>query len=182
MGQYPVVLPDRRSGFIAVVDLEATVASLTPRLLAYALARTGCRGMAEDVAQDALMVLVRRWRTSGPPESPDAYAFAIARRRAGRAVVRRALLAPLDVLRDAVHAAPDAEQAYAGRGELILVRAALRRLPRLDREALMLRAGGELPLEAIARVMRTSPAAVKMRIMRARRRLAALLAEPVHGR
>jgi len=68
------------------VDLESTVASLMPRLLAYALARTGCRAMAEDVAQDALTVLVRRWRTSGPPESPDAYAFAIARRRAGRAV------------------------------------------------------------------------------------------------
>jgi DNA-directed RNA polymerase specialized sigma24 family protein len=55
-------------------------------------------------------------------------------------------------------------------------------LPRLDREALLLRAAGELTLEAIARVMRTSPAAVKMRIMGARRRLAALLAEPVHGR
>jgi predicted RNA polymerase sigma factor len=75
--------------------------------------------MAEDVAQDALTVLVRRWRTSGPPESPDAYAFAIARRRAGRAVVRHALLAPLGVLRDAGHAGPNAEQAYAGRAELI---------------------------------------------------------------
>jgi RNA polymerase sigma-70 factor (ECF subfamily) len=164
------------------VDLEATVASLTPRLLAYALARTGCRGMAEDVAQDALTALVRRWRASGPPESPDAYAFAIARRRARRAVVRRALLAPVEVLRDAVHGAPDAEQAYAGRAALIEVRAGLRRLPRLDREALILRAAGDLPFEAIARVMRTSPAAIKMRIVRARRRLAALLAEPVHGR
>ena len=164
------------------MDLEATVAVLAPRLLAYALARTGCRGMAEDVAQDALTALVRRWRDSGPPESPDAYAFAIARRRAGRAVMRRALLAPIDLLRDAVDGAPDAEQAYAGRAGLIAVRAALRRLTRLDREALILRAAGDLPLEAIARVMRTSPSAVKMRIMRARRRLAALLAEPVHGR
>jgi len=32
---------------------------------------------------------------------------------------RRALLAPLGVLRDAVHAGPNAEQAYAGRAELI---------------------------------------------------------------
>jgi RNA polymerase sigma-70 factor (ECF subfamily) len=132
--------------------------------------------------RDALTALVPRWRASGPPESPDAYAFAIARRRAGRALVRRALLAPVDVLRDAVHGGPDAEQADAGRAALIAVRAALRRLPRLDREALILRADGDLPLEAIARVMRTSPAAVKMRILRARRRLAALLAEPVHGR
>jgi RNA polymerase sigma-70 factor (ECF subfamily) len=182
MRQHPVVLPAVRSGFVADVDLEAMVALLTPRLLAYAYARTGCRRTAEDVAQDALTALVRRWRTSGPPDSPDAYAFAIARRRAGRAVVRRALLAPLDVLHDAVDGAPDVEQTYAGRAELIVVRAALRRLPRLDREALVLRAAGELPLEAIARVMRSSPAAVKMRIMRARRRLAALLAEPVHGR
>ena len=87
------------------------MALLTRGCWAYALARTGCRGMAEDVAQDALTALVPRWHTSGPPESPDAYAFAIARRRAGRALVRRALLAPVDVLRDAVHGAPDAEQA-----------------------------------------------------------------------
>ncbi len=78
------------------MDLEAVATALAPRLIGYVLARTGCRGTAEDIAQDALTALVRRWRQIGPPESPDAFAFAIARRRAGRAVARRALLAPID--------------------------------------------------------------------------------------
>lgn len=70
---------------------------LAPRLIAYALARTGCRATAEDIAQDALTALVRRWRSAGPPESPDAYTFTIAKRRTGRAIARRALMAPLRV-------------------------------------------------------------------------------------
>jgi DNA-directed RNA polymerase specialized sigma24 family protein len=41
------------------VDLEAAAAALASRLLAYALARTGCRATAEDIAQDALTALVR---------------------------------------------------------------------------------------------------------------------------
>ena len=62
------------------------------------------------------------------------------------------------------------------------VRKALRALPRCDREALLLRAIGELPFDAIARVLRSTPAAVRMRISRAHRRLAALVPEHVDGR
>ena len=66
------MLPNRLSGFLPSVELEAVAAALAPRLIAYALARTGCRATAEDIAQDALTALVRRWRSGGPPESPDA--------------------------------------------------------------------------------------------------------------
>jgi len=48
------LLPIVRPGFFTHVDLEARAAALAPRLLAYALARTGCRATAEDIAQDAL--------------------------------------------------------------------------------------------------------------------------------
>jgi len=168
--------------FITDVDLDAAVAALAPRLLGYALARTGCRSTAEDVAQDALIALVRRWRAAGPPDSPDAFAFAIARRRAGRAVARRALTAPLDALRGVARDDPGVVERYADRREMDAVRRALRALPRRDREALLLRAIGELPFDAIARVMHSTPAAVKMRISRARRRLAALVPEHVDGR
>ena len=89
------------AGFIDIVDLEAVVTALAPRLIGYVFARTGCHGIAEDIAQDALTALVRRWRQQlGPPESPDAFAFAIGRRRAGRALARRALMAPIDALRN----------------------------------------------------------------------------------
>jgi RNA polymerase sigma-70 factor (ECF subfamily) len=70
----------------------------------------------------------------------------------------------------------------AARTELAVVRAALRTLPANDREALLLRLAGELSVDQIATVMHTTPAAVKMRMSRARRRLAALLSERSDGR
>jgi uncharacterized protein (TIGR03435 family) len=42
------------------VDLEAVATALAPRLIGYVLARTGCRGTAEDIAQDALSNVVGR--------------------------------------------------------------------------------------------------------------------------
>jgi RNA polymerase sigma factor (sigma-70 family) len=176
------VLPNSLSGFIAGVELEDVATALAPRLIAYALARTGCRATAEDIAQDALVALVRRWQQAGPPESPDAFVFAIAKRRAGRAIVRRALTAPLDALRGVARHEPGIDQAYDDRMEVAIVLAALRTLPRADREALLLRIVGELPFADIAVLMNTSPAAIKMRISRARRRLADLLPERSHGR
>jgi RNA polymerase sigma-70 factor, ECF subfamily len=164
------------------MELEAVAAGLAPRLIAYALARTACRATAEDIAQDALTALVRRWRSAGPPESPDAYAFTIARRRTGRAIARRALMAPIDALWNAARPEPSLEQAYADRAELTAVLAALRRLRRADRETMLLRVVGELPFEDIAAITHSTPTAVRMRISRARRRLAALLLEHGHGR
>jgi len=165
-----------------VADLEETAGMLAPRLMAYALARTGCRGTAEDVAQEALTALVRRWRQSGPPDSPDAYVFAIAKRRSSRAIMRRALTAPLDTLRGIAGDEPGVDRVYERRTELARVLSALRGLPRLDREVLLLRIVGELDFPDIAVLTRSSPAAVKMRISRARRRLVALLPKYLHGR
>jgi RNA polymerase sigma-70 factor (ECF subfamily) len=164
------------------VDLEAAVAALAPRLVAYALARTGSRADAEDIAQDALVALVRRWRRDGAPDSSEAFVFAIAKRRAGRVVVRRALMAPLDALREAAHREPSAERAFGDRSELTAVLAAVRRLRKADREALLLRVAGELDFDRIAALTRTTPAAVKMRISRARQKLRDLLPESGYGR
>jgi RNA polymerase sigma-70 factor (ECF subfamily) len=176
------VLPINARGFIAGVELEDVANALAPRLIAYALGRTGCRGTAEDIAQDALVALVRRWRQAGPPESPDAFVFAIAKRRAGRAIVRRALTAPLDALRGVARDEPAADRIYDDRADLARVLGALRAFPRADREALLLRVVGELSFENIAILMNTSPAAVKMRLSRARRKLADSLPELSHGR
>ena len=170
------------AGFISSVELDAVARALAPRLIGYALARTGRLDTAEDVAHDALTALVRRWRREGPPESPDAFAFAIAKRRASRVNARRALMAPLDLIRGVAGPEPSVEQAYEHRAELATVRSALRSLSRSDREALLLRSIGELPFEDIAVIVGTSPSAVKMRISRARRRLAALVQEHSDGR
>jgi RNA polymerase sigma-70 factor (ECF subfamily) len=163
------------------VDLDAVVAALAPRLVAYATGRTGCRSTAEDVAQDALTALVVRWTRYGPPESPEAFTFAIARRRAGRAELRRALMRPLEFML-AAQADANGINAFEQRAELQTVMATMGRLRSADREVLLLRAAGELSLNQIAIVTRSSVAAVKMRLHRARSRLTELLKESPHAR
>jgi len=165
-----------------VADLEETAGVLAPRLIAYGLARTGCRHAAEDIAQDALTALVRRWRQTGPPDSADAFVFAIAKRRVGRFLVRRALTAPLDAVRGVARDEPSAAQSYECRTELAVVLTAIRALPRSERDVLLLRVVGELTFPDIARLMHTTPAAAKMRVSRARRKLAGSLPEYFHGR
>lgn len=167
------------------MELEATVAELAPRVLRYCLGRTGVPEVAEEVAQDALAALVGRWRRHGPPESPEAFVFAVARRRAFRVGVRRRLLLPLVALSDghgdvrptaaAPSLAPGAEERVAARGELSRTLAALRHLPARDRAALLLVAAGGLATAEAARVLGVSPGAFKMRVHRARKRLTELL-------
>ena len=156
------------------MDLETAVAELAPQLLRYGLGRTGDSGLAEEVAQDALAALVERWRRHGPPDCPAAFAFAVARRRAGRAVLRRRLLEPLQRLREAASGVPGPEESAAARSELGLVLAALRRLPSRDREALLV-AAGDPGTAAASAALGISPPAFKMRLHRARQRLKQLL-------
>lgn len=164
------------SGTSLPVELDEVVSVLAPRVLRYCLGRVGEAGAAEEVAQEALAALVRRWRGRGAPESPEAFVFAVARRRAFRASVRRRLLVPLTALKGASRLAePGVEERAVARDELARTLAALRRLPGRDREALLLAAAGELPTGEAARVLGISPSAFKMRLHRARRRLAELL-------
>ena len=60
------------------MDLGEALQTLTPRLIAYGVARTGSLATAEDVAQEVLLALIRRWQQLGPPASPAAFVFAIA--------------------------------------------------------------------------------------------------------
>jgi RNA polymerase sigma-70 factor (ECF subfamily) len=64
--------------------------------------------------------------------------------------------------------------AYEHRQELAVVLQAIRQLSRRDRDVLLLCAAGELRIPEIASVTGATPAAVKMRLHRARRRLTAL--------
>lgn len=161
------------------MDLETAVTELAPRLLRYCLGRTGSMEAAEEAAQEALAALVRRWRLHGAPDSPEAFAFTVARRRAARAALRRRLLRPLAALledgREPEADGPGLEERTVARAELALTRRALRRLPARDREALLLAAAGELAGAEAARVLGISPSAYKMRLHRARRRLHELL-------
>jgi RNA polymerase sigma factor (sigma-70 family) len=157
------------------VDLEGVLGDLAPRLLRYATGRTGDLGLGAEIAQDSLTALVQRWRRLGPPDSPEAFAFAIARRRAGRAVVRRRLLLPLTALAHHADSTPNPEDLVLADADGRAVRVALARLPRHEREALLLVVAGELRAADAARVLGISESAVRMRTFRGRRRLAGLL-------
>ncbi|HEY7216546.1 MAG TPA: sigma-70 family RNA polymerase sigma factor [Thermoanaerobaculia bacterium] len=152
---------------------------LAPQLLRYSLGRTGDATLAEEVAQDALTALVQRWRRHGPPECPAAFAFAVARRRAGRLNLRRRLLEPLNALFDGHSPLPGPEEHALLRTDLGRTLAALRKLPDRDREALLLGVA-DLGLTEGARVLGISISALKMRVHRARKRLLQLL-EEAHG-
>jgi len=160
-----------------VMEMEATVRELAPRLLRFCLGRFGVPDLAEEVAQEALSALVARWRRHGPPESPEAFVFTVARRRGSRAVVRRRLMAPLAALRNGHEVDPgaDPEARAIGRAELGRTLSAVRSLSSREREALLLVVAGELSTAQAARVLGISPSALKMRIHRARGRLTQLL-------
>ncbi|MEW5981678.1 MAG: RNA polymerase sigma factor [Acidobacteriota bacterium] len=168
-------------GSSSIVDLEGKVAELAPRVLRYAAARLGDASLAEDVAQESLTALVRHCRDGGAPESAEAFVFAVARRRAGRAAWRRRLWAPLEALSGARDAGPTPEAAAVAGEERARLRAALVRLGRRDREAILMVAAGGVTMSDAARALGVSVSAVKMRVSRARARLSALL-EDEHAR
>jgi len=157
------------------VDLDGTIRDLAPRVLRYTIARTGDASLAEDVAQESLTALVRHWRRNGPPASAEAFVFAIARRRAVRAVVRQRLWVPIEQILGSHDGAPTPEGQAVARAEHGRLRAALARLPRKDREALLLLSVAELPTAESAMALGLSVSAFKMRVHRARKRLAAEL-------
>ena len=162
------------------MDIETVVRELAPQLMRYCLAQAGDPALAEEAAQEALMALVQRWRRHGPPECPAAFAFAVARRRALRLRFQRRWTEPLQALFGGRSPQPDPEERAAGRTDLARTLAALRRLPRSDREALLLVSVGELSLAEGSRVLGISVPALKMRVHRARKRLTQLL-EEAHG-
>ena len=164
------------------VDIESAVRDLAPRLLRYCAARTCDPALAEEIAQDCLAALVQRWRSSGPPDSAEAFVFAVARRRAGRALLRRRLWVPIEGLIGNGDGAPSPESRAIEKNEQKRVLAAVSRLPRIEREALLLIVFGELGTQEAAGVLGISPSALKMRIHRARHSLVTLLEDRREGR
>jgi RNA polymerase sigma-70 factor (ECF subfamily) len=157
------------------VELDATVRELAPKVLGYCILETGDAALAEEISQDTLTALVQRWRRYGPPDSPAAFVFAIARRRSARAVFRRRVWLPLESALAVFDHRANPEQRAIRLGERHLMVQALARLGRADRQVLLLLAVGDVGLEEAAGVLGISLSAVKMRALRARKRLRELL-------
>ena len=163
------------------VTLEAVLLQLAPRVLRYCVGYTADRTLGEDVAQDTLTALVKTWRTSGPPANPDAFVFVVAKRKARRAVLQRRLLLPIDALLGHRHRGHDPESAAIEDDKRTRMLAAIRRLPRAEREAILLVAGAGQTLQEAARSLGISLSAMKMRHSRGKQRLLTLVNNH-HGR
>ncbi len=140
-------------------------------------------GLAEDLAQDALMAAIQQWPESGVPDNPGAWLMTVARHRAIDLLRRQALLARKheelgrtleiqQVLALAERAAPADDDV----GDDLLRLLFITCHPVLSREArvaLTLRLIGALTTDEIARAFLVPEPTVAQRIVRARRTLTA---------
>jgi RNA polymerase sigma-70 factor, ECF subfamily len=153
----------------------------SPRLVAGLARIVRDVGLAEDLAQDALVAALEQWPRSGVPRNPGAWLMGTAKHRAIDLLRRRERLErKLQVLGHEVEveeegAAPDFDAALdddIGDDLLRLVFTACHPVLSTEaRVALTLRLLGGLTTAEIARAFLVSEAAVAQRIVRARRTL-----------
>ena len=136
-------------------------------------------GLAEELAQDALVAALETWPVSGVPDNPGAWLTATAKRRAIDVLRRHAMLARKHQVMGAGepdHALADLDALLddpIGDERLRLVFIACHPLLPVDaRVALTLRLLGGLTTDEIARAFLTPEPTVAQRIVRAKRALA----------
>ena len=145
------------------------------RILGYALRRTTTADDAVDVVAETFLSAWRRFDDIPGGEEARLWLYGVARhvlanqRRGQRRYVRLAVR-----LRDELAALP--QRATEASGELAGVVDAMASLSAEDRELLRLVAWEALSLDEIATVLGCSPNAAKIRVHRARKRLASRLA------
>jgi len=149
-------------------EFEAGLAKLMPFVRALAQSLSGKREVAEDLAQETLTKAWQSRSSFSPGSNLKAWLFTILRnefyshqRRAWRQI-------PLDEELAATIPAPSDEQEWAM--ELSYAASAMRRLPDIHREALILVAGG-FSYEDAAVLLRSPVGTVKSRVGRARKSL-----------
>jgi RNA polymerase sigma-70 factor, ECF subfamily len=135
-------------------------------------------GLAEELAQDALVTALERWPGSGVPESPGAWLMAVARNRAIDHLRRERLATgSREELTRAVEGAlvlsPEDEAPAGGDGDLLrLMFIACHPVLSMEaRVALTLRLLGGLGTDEIARAFLVPEQTVAQRIVRAKRAL-----------
>lgn len=155
----------------------------SPRLIAGLARLTGDVGLAEDLAQDALVAALEKWPQSGVPDNPGAWLMATAKHRAIDLFRRNERLARKqeELARDVglqlamdgadLHAALDDE---IGDDLLALIFTCCHPVLSTDaRVALTLRLLGGLSTDEIARAFLVGEPTVAQRIVRAKRTLGA---------
>lgn len=162
--------------------IEATFRIERARLIAGLARLVRNIDRAEELAQDALVVALSEWPTTGVPANPGAWLMTVAKRRAVDAIRRdqmqtrkhdeiaRELDGAADDMADAVEAAMDDD---LGDELLGLIFTACHPILSADaRAALTLRVVGGLTTDEIARAFLSSEATIAQRIVRAKKTIA----------
>lgn len=154
----------------------------SPKLIAGLTRMVRDVGLAEDLAQDALVAALEKWPQSGVPDNPGAWLMATAKHRAIDALRRNSLLERKHELlgheleAQQERAVPDLDAAiddHVGDDLLRLVFIACHPVLSTEaRVALTLRLLGGLTTEEIARAFLVPEATIAQRIVRAKRTLA----------
>jgi RNA polymerase sigma factor (sigma-70 family) len=171
---------------VAAADIHRTVEAVwrieSARLIAGLARMVRDVGLAEELAQDALVVALERWPESGVPDNPGAWLMATAKRRAIDHLRRGKML---DRKHEEIGRELEAQQQLSGDdletqlddpiGDDLLRLVFIACHPVLSREArvaLTLRLLGGLTTDEIARAFLVAEATIAQRIVRAKRTLA----------
>ena len=160
--------------------IEAIWRIESPKLIASLTRMTRDIGVAEDLAQDALVSALEQWPAEGVPRNPGAWLMAVAKRRAIDHFRRGSLVdrkhEQLGYEMSDQQAAPDFDAALdddVGDDLLRLIFTACHpMLPTESRVALTLKLLAGLTTEEIARAFLASETTVQQRIVRAKRTIA----------
>jgi len=165
--------------------IEATFRIERARLVAGLARIARSVDLAEELAQDALVVALAEWPKTGVPDNPGAWLMAVSKRRAVDAFRRDRMRArkheeiarTLDDTREMRHGAAEAIEAAMdddlGDDLLGLIFTACHPMLSPDaRAALTLKVVGGLTTEEIARAYLSSEAAIAQRIVRAKKAIA----------
>jgi RNA polymerase sigma factor (sigma-70 family) len=179
-------IEDGVSAAVTAIDTHRAIDAVwrieSPRLIAGLVRVVRDVGLAEELAQDALIIALERWPQAGIPDNPGAWLMATAKHRAIDLLRRRALLErkqgeigrEIEAERAIAAADPDAAlDDHVGDDLLRLMFISCH--PVLSTEArlaLTLRLLGGLTTDEIARAFLIAEPTVAQRIVRAKRTLA----------
>lgn len=147
-----------------------------PDVHRFAVYLSGDRSLADDITSETFL---RAWNSTEPirTQTVRAYLFTIARNVYRQEIRRRSRHAELDGSEPA--GGPPDHERIEQRQALDLTLNALRRLPEIDRTALLMRALDRTPYEEIAWTLGLSVTAAKVKVHRARQRLAGWVPQEV---
>jgi RNA polymerase sigma-70 factor, ECF subfamily len=152
-----------------VTDFDALYREHAAHVYRFALSLSGNRAVAEDITSETF---VRVWTARDRVDLTTVigYLLTIARRLYLQGVTRDRRSEALDV--ETADTRPSAEEVAGHRVDLDAVLADLQALPELDRAALLMRANEAMPYDQIGSALGISPGSAKVKVHRARQRLA----------